>query len=186
MDALPTLFDRFLRQRRYLKNVTAKTVVWYETAFLALTRSVGVARLDDLANPSCKSSWSHGESGASRRCSWTTNSGSWSRSGPRGLCHQCRLLRDRPPNRLGRTWLFANYGSRRVCDRLRLHRRRTNYCAQESLRDRDCQSLRSRCHGGGSGENQLFGRRRLASPSNSLRVEDCSRPTRPTKISARA
>lgn len=34
--------------------------------------------------------------------------------------------------------------------------------------------------------NQLFGRRRLASPSNSLRVEDCSRPTRPTKISARA
>ena len=70
--------------------------------------------------------------------------------------------------------------------RLRLHRRSTNCCAQESLRDRDCQSIWSRCHVGGSEENQLFGRRRLASPSNSLRVEDCSRPTRPTKISARA
>ena len=163
MDALPTLFDRFLRERRYPKNVTAKTVVWYETAFLAFTRSVGVAGLDDLANLSCKSSWSHGESGASRRCLATRISRPSMRSSrgftPRGI----RVSRwSSPPTRS------------------------TNRCAQESLRDRDCQILRSRCHVGGSGENQLFGRRRLASPSNSLRVEDCSRPTRPTKISARA
>lgn len=51
MDALPTLFERFLRERRYLKNVTAKAVVWYETAFLAFTRSVRVAGLDDLSKP---------------------------------------------------------------------------------------------------------------------------------------
>ena len=35
MDALSTLFERLLRERRYLKIVTPKTVVWYETAFLA-------------------------------------------------------------------------------------------------------------------------------------------------------
>lgn len=40
MDPLSTLFDHFLRERRYLENVTPKTVVWYETAFRALTRAV--------------------------------------------------------------------------------------------------------------------------------------------------
>jgi hypothetical protein len=40
MTALSTLFERFLRERRDLKNVTPKTVVWYQTAFLAFTRTV--------------------------------------------------------------------------------------------------------------------------------------------------
>ena len=33
MPALNTLFERFLRERQYLKNVTPKTLVWYETAW---------------------------------------------------------------------------------------------------------------------------------------------------------
>ena len=48
MDALSTLFERFLRERRYLKNVTPKTVVWYETAFLALSRAVRLSGPSDL------------------------------------------------------------------------------------------------------------------------------------------
>jgi hypothetical protein len=51
MDTLSTLFERFLRERRYLKNVTPKTVVWYETAFLALTRAVPVSGPSDLNKP---------------------------------------------------------------------------------------------------------------------------------------
>ena len=51
MTALSALFERFLRERRYLKNVTAKTVVWYETAFQAFTRTVPVAELGDLSKP---------------------------------------------------------------------------------------------------------------------------------------
>jgi integrase/recombinase XerD len=51
MDALSTLFERFLRERRYLKNVTPKTVVWYETAFQAFTRSVTVTGPSDLSKP---------------------------------------------------------------------------------------------------------------------------------------
>ncbi len=30
MSPLSTLFEQFLRERRYLKNVTPKTVIWYE------------------------------------------------------------------------------------------------------------------------------------------------------------
>ena len=33
MHALSTLFSQFLRERRYLQNVTAKTLTWYQTAF---------------------------------------------------------------------------------------------------------------------------------------------------------
>src|SRR5262249_52045999 len=51
MDALSTLFERFLRERRYLKNVTPKTVVWYETAFQAFKRSVAVTGPGDLTKP---------------------------------------------------------------------------------------------------------------------------------------
>jgi integrase/recombinase XerD len=45
MATLQTLFEQFLRERRYLKNVSPKTRVWYETAwktFLA-TQPAGVA-----------------------------------------------------------------------------------------------------------------------------------------------
>ena len=49
MDALSTLFARFLRERRFLKNVTPKTVIWYETAFQTLTRTVVVSSPDDLS-----------------------------------------------------------------------------------------------------------------------------------------
>ena len=35
------LFQQFLTQRRYLKNVTPSTIEWYETAFKALQRSLG-------------------------------------------------------------------------------------------------------------------------------------------------
>jgi site-specific recombinase XerD len=43
MDPLATsfLFQQFLTQRRYLKNVTSSTIEWYETAFKALQRSLG-------------------------------------------------------------------------------------------------------------------------------------------------
>ena len=49
MDALSTLFARFPRERSFLKNVTPKTVIWYETAFQALTRTVVVSGPDDLS-----------------------------------------------------------------------------------------------------------------------------------------
>ena len=43
MDPLATsfLFQQFLTQRRYLKNVTPSTIEWYETAFKALQKTHG-------------------------------------------------------------------------------------------------------------------------------------------------
>ena len=51
MSALSTLFEQFIRERRYLKNVTPKTVIWYQSAFDALTRSVAVTAPNDLTKP---------------------------------------------------------------------------------------------------------------------------------------
>ena len=51
MSALSTLFEQFLRERRYLKNVTPKTVTWYQTAFDALVRTVPVSAAADLSKP---------------------------------------------------------------------------------------------------------------------------------------
>jgi site-specific recombinase XerD len=51
MSALSTLFEQFIRERRYLKNVTPKTVIWYQTAFDALTRTVAVSAPSDLTKP---------------------------------------------------------------------------------------------------------------------------------------
>jgi integrase/recombinase XerD len=42
MDSLQSLFDQFLRERQYLKNVTPKTIVWYETAFQSFNRTIRV------------------------------------------------------------------------------------------------------------------------------------------------
>jgi len=41
MDPLSTsvLFEQFLAQRRYLKNVTPSTIEWYQTAFKALQKA---------------------------------------------------------------------------------------------------------------------------------------------------
>ena len=43
MDPLSTclLFEQFLAERRYLKNVTPSTLEWYETAFKALQKALG-------------------------------------------------------------------------------------------------------------------------------------------------
>jgi len=43
MDPLSTclLFEQFLAQRRYLKNVTPSTLEWYQTAFKALQKVLG-------------------------------------------------------------------------------------------------------------------------------------------------
>jgi hypothetical protein len=38
---LKSLFEQFLTERRYLKNVTPATIEWYETAFKALQRAAG-------------------------------------------------------------------------------------------------------------------------------------------------
>jgi hypothetical protein len=38
-----TLFEQFLKDRRFLKNVTPSTIEWYETAWKALTRSQSAA-----------------------------------------------------------------------------------------------------------------------------------------------
>jgi site-specific recombinase XerC len=42
MDPLSTsvLFEQFLAQRRYLKNVTPSTIEWYQTAFKALQKAL--------------------------------------------------------------------------------------------------------------------------------------------------
>ena len=37
--ATSALFEQFLAQRRYLKNVTPSTIEWYETAFKALQKA---------------------------------------------------------------------------------------------------------------------------------------------------
>ena len=42
MATLSTLFERFLKERRFLKNVTPKTLSWYQSSFLAFTRTVDV------------------------------------------------------------------------------------------------------------------------------------------------
>jgi hypothetical protein len=36
------LFEQFLAQRRYLKSVTPSTLEWYQTAFKALQKVLGV------------------------------------------------------------------------------------------------------------------------------------------------
>ena len=43
MDPLSTcvLFEQFLAERRYLRNVTTSTLEWYETAFKALQKTLG-------------------------------------------------------------------------------------------------------------------------------------------------
>jgi hypothetical protein len=43
MDPLSTslLFEQFLAQRRYLKNVTPSIIEWYQTAFKALQKILG-------------------------------------------------------------------------------------------------------------------------------------------------
>jgi integrase/recombinase XerD len=43
MDPLATsvLFEHFLRERRYLRNVTTSTLEWYETAFKSLQKTLG-------------------------------------------------------------------------------------------------------------------------------------------------
>ena len=42
------LFEQFLKERQYLKNVTRKTLIWYQTAFQAFARLVTVATPADL------------------------------------------------------------------------------------------------------------------------------------------
>jgi integrase/recombinase XerD len=49
MSALAVLFDDFLRGRRYLQNVTPKTLTWYQTAFDAFRRVVAVDAPDQLS-----------------------------------------------------------------------------------------------------------------------------------------
>lgn len=39
MATLESLFQQFLRERRYLKNVSPKTLVWYESALKAFLTS---------------------------------------------------------------------------------------------------------------------------------------------------
>ena len=53
MDPLSTclLFEQFLSQRRYLKNVTPSTIEWYQTAFKALQKALG-ADAPSLTKPS--------------------------------------------------------------------------------------------------------------------------------------
>src|SRR3954453_23354881 len=45
------LFDQFLNERRYLKNVTPDTIEWYQTAFKAFRRT-----LNEEAPPITKAS----------------------------------------------------------------------------------------------------------------------------------
>jgi hypothetical protein len=39
MSDLSSLFQQFLRERRYLHNITPKTEAWHEAAWLAFRRS---------------------------------------------------------------------------------------------------------------------------------------------------
>lgn len=42
------LFAQFVKERRYLKNVTNKTIIWYQTAFQSFMRIVKVTRPADV------------------------------------------------------------------------------------------------------------------------------------------
>lgn len=46
---LTALFDRFLRERAYLSNVTPKTVSWYQSGFLAFSRTVPITDPSELS-----------------------------------------------------------------------------------------------------------------------------------------
>ncbi len=61
MDLLSTtaLFSQFLNERRYLQNVTASTIEWYETAFKALQKSHGPEPYIKAPNAFCR--WLHEE-----------------------------------------------------------------------------------------------------------------------------
>jgi len=39
VSTLQTQFDQFLEERQYLKNVTPRTVAWYELAFKLFSKS---------------------------------------------------------------------------------------------------------------------------------------------------
>jgi hypothetical protein len=39
-DPLAALFDQFIKERIYLKNVTPKTIIWYQVAFKAYGRAL--------------------------------------------------------------------------------------------------------------------------------------------------
>jgi hypothetical protein len=54
MSGLSTLFEQFLRERPFLKNVTPKTVTWYQTAFDSLTRTVSVPDPAHLTKAVCR------------------------------------------------------------------------------------------------------------------------------------
>ena len=43
MTTLTVLFEQFLKEKRYLKNVTPKTLDWYTSAWGAFTKSVTVS-----------------------------------------------------------------------------------------------------------------------------------------------
>ena len=43
---LATLFEQFLKERTYLKNVTPRTIVWYRIAFQSYCRALGTATPD--------------------------------------------------------------------------------------------------------------------------------------------
>ncbi len=46
MTRLDNLFEQFLQERTYLKNVTPKTRVWYESAWKAFKSTQGNADND--------------------------------------------------------------------------------------------------------------------------------------------
>ena len=53
MSDLNTLFQQFLRERRYLQNITPKTVAWHEAAWLAFSRASGEGLPPRLTNWGC-------------------------------------------------------------------------------------------------------------------------------------
>jgi site-specific recombinase XerC len=48
MTALCVLFERFVKEKRYLQNVTPKTLDWYGSAWVAFNKSVTVSEPDQL------------------------------------------------------------------------------------------------------------------------------------------
>ena len=48
MTALRVLFEQFLKEKQYLRNVTPKTLDWYASAWVSFTKSVSVSEPRDL------------------------------------------------------------------------------------------------------------------------------------------
>jgi integrase len=94
MATLDSLFERFLRERRYLKNVSLKTLVWYESAWRAFKqtqpRDLGTREIEPSVPPHTREHLTAFVVASRDRGLRTVTVNTWLRA----LNAHCRWLRD--------------------------------------------------------------------------------------------